>query len=274
MFSSRLSGPDDPRAFRLDQLDRDDETARTTGHGTHGDVLHLEPLARLLRPDVPFAKREDGPFGDDEESAELGEARDDVVGQAARRLGRGRLAVRRPAQRHDGERGPPRRRRGGIDVDPRRSALRPRGSRRRSAGQHFRGMRHSLWSGLGRRLRGPWLVVCSRLDVADEAQALARDRADEGLRLAAVADGLTRRVDPASERRVRHDPPAPHRGDEVVLADDAVAVLDEVDEEVEHLRLDHDRLFAAAKLAAGGIEHVAGKSVNHVPLPERLTRQR
>ena len=40
------------------------------------------------------------------------------------------------------------------------------------------------------------------------------------------------------KRRIRHDPAAPDRGDEIVLADDAVAVLHQVNQQVEHLRLD------------------------------------
>ena len=46
---------------------------------------------------------------------------------------------------------------------------------------------------------------------ADEADALARDGADQPLLVAAVADRLARGVDAAGQRRVRHDAAAPDR---------------------------------------------------------------
>ena len=39
---------------------------------------------------------------------------------------------------------------------------------------------------------------------------------------AAIADRLSRGIDAAGQCRIRHDPAAPDRGDEIVLADDAV----------------------------------------------------
>ena len=80
---------------------------------------------------------------------------------------------------------------------------------------------------------------------------------------AAVADRPSRRVDPARQRRVRHDPSAPDRSDQVVLADDAVVVLHQVDQQVEHLRFDLDRLLAAAQFAAASVENVIGETKQH-----------
>ncbi len=80
---------------------------------------------------------------------------------------------------------------------------------------------------------------------ADEAHALARNGADQFLLLAAVADRLARGIDAAGQRRIRHDPAAPDRRDEIVLADDAVAIFDQENQEVEHLRLDRNGLGAA-----------------------------
>jgi len=65
-----------------------------------------------------------------------------------------------------------------------------------------------------------------------------------------------RRCDPAVERRIGDDPPAPHRRQQIVLADDALAVPQQVDEEVEDLRLQLDLLAAAAQLATRGVEHM------------------
>ena len=80
---------------------------------------------------------------------------------------------------------------------------------------------------------------------------------------AAVADRPSGRVDPAGQRRVRHDSSAPYRSDEVILADDAIVILHQVDQQVEHLRFDLDRLIAAAQFAAAGIENVIGKTKQH-----------
>ena len=73
--------------------------------------------------------------------------------------------------------------------------------------------------------------------LADEAKALARDGADQALRLAIVLQGLAHGVDPAVQRRVRNGPVAPDLGNQVVLADDAVALRDQEQQQVEYLRL-------------------------------------
>ena len=82
--------------------------------------------------------------------------------------------------------------------------------------------------------------------------------------VAAVADRLARGVDAAGQRRIRHDAAAPDRGDEIVLADDAVAVLHQIDQQVEHLRLDGDSFGAAAQLAPVGVKRMIGKEKLHV----------
>ena len=61
------------------------------------------------------------------------------------------------------------------------------------------------------------------------------------------------------KRRIRHDPAAPDRSEEIVLADDAVAVLHQIDQQIEHLRLDGNGLGAAAQLAPVGIKHMIVK---------------
>jgi hypothetical protein len=59
---------------------------------------------------------------------------------------------------------------------------------------------------------------------ADKTDALADDCADQPLPVASVADRVTGGVDPAEQRRFRHDPPAPDRSQQIVLADDPIAV--------------------------------------------------
>jgi hypothetical protein len=59
----------------------------------------------------------------------------------------------------------------------------------------------------------------------------------------------------------------PHPGDEIVLADDAVAVAQQVDQQVEHLRLDRNELRPAAQLAPLDIERVVAELEVHPSSP-------
>jgi hypothetical protein len=104
-------------------------------------------------------------------------------------------------------------------------------------------------------------VFAVRLTVhsADKTDAPARDGADELLLLAAVAHRLARRRDTTGKRRIRHDPAAPHRGEEIVLADHGVAVLHQVGEQIEDLRLYGNRHAAATQLAKVGIKYMICK---------------
>src|SRR5215467_4252877 len=107
--------------------------------------------------------------------------------------------------------------------------------------------------GLYRR-SGPciaWLV-----DSADETDPLAWDGTNEPLLLAVVADRVSRGIDPAVQRRVRDDPSSPHQFDEIIAADDAVAAFQQVNQQVEHLRLHRNRFIATAKLSKTGIKDV------------------
>lgn len=106
-------------------------------------------------------------------------------------------------------------------------------------------------------------AACLRLYDADEAESLARDRADQFLIFAAVADRLSRGVDAASQRRFRNDPVAPHRADEIVLADNAVAVLQQINQKVEHLRLNVDQVFGIPEFAPLEVDLVFFETKNH-----------
>ena len=89
------------------------------------------------------------------------------------------------------------------------------------------------------------------LHLADKAKTFPRDGADDGLIPAAVADRLSRRVDPAGQGRFRNDPAIPDIFDQIVLGDDALAIFDQINQQIEDLRLDRDAL-AAARSARGG----------------------
>jgi hypothetical protein len=116
------------------------------------------------------------------------------------------------------------------------------------------------------RLTAAWL----RAHGPDEAEALARYGTDQLLVLAAVANRLARSVDPAGQGRIRDNAAAPDRGYEVVLAHDPVAVLHQVDQQVEHLRLNGNRPGAAPQLAPVRVKCVAAKEKLHVDGPGRI----
>ena len=88
--------------------------------------------------------------------------------------------------------------------------------------------------------------------------------------LAAVADRLARGIDAAGQGRIRHDPAVPDRCDEIVLCDDAIAVLNEANQQIEHLRLDGNGFGAAVQLTPVGIKPVIGKQKLHVAAPNIL----
>lgn len=74
------------------------------------------------------------------------------------------------------------------------------------------------------------------LDRAAEVDALARQRPDEALCFAAVADGAACRIDARGECLIRDEPTVPDDSDEIVLADDAITIADQIYEEIELLR--------------------------------------
>jgi len=78
------------------------------------------------------------------------------------------------------------------------------------------------------------------------------------LSLTALRAALSRVV-----RRVRDDPPSPNAVDQIILADDPATVPHQIDEKVEHLRFERDRLSPVAQLASLEIEHVIAKPENH-----------
>jgi len=82
-------------------------------------------------------------------------------------------------------------------------------------------------------------------DVTDETKPTPMQRANKTLTVAAVAERAPGRADAGAQRRLRDDASLPNRLEELVLAHDSIAVADEVNKEVEHLRLDvNDRAGA------------------------------
>ena len=89
---------------------------------------------------------------------------------------------------------------------------------------------------------------CRFLDLADEAEPAPMDRLDQRLPVPVIADRFPRRVDPAAQRGVRHDPSIPDRVEQFVFAHYAIAVSHEMYQQVVNLRFhmnDLDRHGAA-----------------------------
>src|ERR1700742_2125069 len=81
---------------------------------------------------------------------------------------------------------------------------------------------------------------------ADKADALAWQGLDQALFVSAVADRLAHGVDAGRERGFRNNPAVPDLVDELVPAHDVIAVTDEVQQQVEGLRLHRNSGCAAA----------------------------
>src|SRR2546430_2199769 len=121
-----------------------------------------------------------------------------------------------------------------------------------------------------RPLRGARHLSCGALFpralffyLADKAKPLARKRADQNLPLAVVADGVANRVDLAAEGGFRNDTAAPYGRHEVILADNALAILNEIEQQIEGLRLGGDESSPAPQFPAVRIEQILFKSVDH-----------
>jgi len=120
---------------------------------------------------------------------------------------------------------------------------------------------------------GP-VACCYFRDIGDEPEPFARDRPDQPLLLAAIADRLAHRIDMAGEGRFGDDPPAPDRIQQIVLADDARAVLDQMSQQVEDLRPDRHHRLPPRQLPPLGVEHIASEQELHVGAPIGLGHPR
>ena len=78
--------------------------------------------------------------------------------------------------------------------------------------------------GFGRR-RGQMEAVYLFVHGSNETKAFSRNGADQPLFPATIADRAAGGVDAAVECRIGHDPAAPYHGNEIVPADDMIAVL-------------------------------------------------
>jgi hypothetical protein len=126
---------------------------------------------------------------------------------------------------------------------------------------------------LRENLPGIWLFFC---DFPDKADAPTEQGFDQPLFEAVIADRAARSIDPACQRGFRDGAPLPNGRKQLVLAHYALAVLDQIHQKVEDLRLDRHELSRATQFATGRIERTHfRKVVEHLAvlspqLPARL----
>jgi hypothetical protein len=88
------------------------------------------------------------------------------------------------------------------------------------------------------------------------------------LRSAAIADRLSGSLYPAIDRGVRDDTSTPDGLYKIHFADYPVAVSNQKQEQIEHLRLDLDKLAAAAQLAPRHIKQMIAEPDPHDRSPD------
>jgi len=93
--------------------------------------------------------------------------------------------------------------------------------------------------------------------------------------VAGIADRASGGVETGRQRHVGYDASIPDGADEIIFADDAFPVTDQVIEQVKNLRCRRDRIGAAMEFAPVGIERVILKEITHGTLPcPKIVRER
>ena len=102
---------------------------------------------------------------------------------------------------------------------------------------------------------------CSR-HRPDETIAVALDGPNEPLMFAAVSNRTADSGYPAAESRLGNDATTPDAGEQVVVADDAMAIANEMKKDVEDLRFNADGVDASPKLASVFVKDVLVERVD------------
>src|SRR6185369_1458081 len=108
----------------------------------------------------------------------------------------------------------------------------------------------------------------------DEAEAFPRQCFDQALLLARVADCATSGIQPGSQCCIRNAAPIPNGIDEIVLADDALPVSDQVFEQIEHLWCNGNDLCPAMQFAPVGVKCELLEAIAQVAAPHVASHRR
>jgi hypothetical protein len=119
-------------------------------------------------------------------------------------------------------------------------------------------------SGSSGPLARRWLL----LRCANETDALADYGANQSLFLSVVADRATNSIDPGCYRRFRYDPSTPDGGEQIVLADDSIAVAEQKNQQVKHLGLKGKQCPTATQLAPAYVQNIVVEQVEQRGPPD------
>src|SRR5262249_6454120 len=108
---------------------------------------------------------------------------------------------------------------------------------------------------------------------AHKAHTFAGHGADEALVLSRVINRASHGAHAGTQRRLRDDPPAPDCSNQVVFADNPIAVFDQVFEDIEHLRSDGNPMRPTTQLAAVRVERKASESIEQIAVPRPKRRR-
>jgi len=98
-----------------------------------------------------------------------------------------------------------------------------------------------------------------RLNSPDKPETALIQRSYKCLFGSAIAHGPPGRADAGAQGRLRNGAALPHGFDQFVLGDDPVVIANEVNEQIENLRLDGHELISSPQLAPRDIDFVSGK---------------
>src|SRR5262249_4109172 len=99
---------------------------------------------------------------------------------------------------------------------------------------------------------------------ADKAKALAWNCANQSLLFTAVANRFARGVDAGGQVRLGNETSGPNRVQQVILGDHALSILNQINQQIENLRLDGDLLGTSPKLAPVDIQGIVLEEKLHL----------
>ena len=120
-------------------------------------------------------------------------------------------------------------------------------------------------AGNDRRARAHWRFPHR----TNEAEPFARQRFDQALFLAGIADRIPSGVQAGRQRSIRDDASLPNGADEVVFADDVLPVSNQVFEQVKNLRCDRYRIRPPVQFTALSVKRVILEEIAQVAIPSR-----
>ena len=98
-----------------------------------------------------------------------------------------------------------------------------------------------------------------------ETKAPPLNRANHGLAIAVVARNRASFAHDLSERRITDYSARPELLEELVFVDDSIAILEQIDEQIEGFRLCFEKLASRFDLAQAGIHFAVAEAIDRTP---------